>query len=46
MERVGIDGYRGTWGAGRQPKPHERRENVVPFRKPGEEDGDPEDEPT
>lgn len=45
VERQGIDGYRGLWGTGRQREPSERRENVVPFRKPGEEDGDSEDEP-
>lgn len=32
-------------GTGQQPPPTEHRKNVVPFRKPGYEHGDREDEP-
>jgi hypothetical protein len=45
VERQGIEGYRGMWGAGWRPNPSERRENVVPFRKPDNQDDDSEDEP-
>jgi hypothetical protein len=45
VERQGIQGYRGMWGAGSRPKPSERRENVVPIHRPDQGDDDPEDEP-
>ena len=45
VERQGIVGYRELWDERPQPQPSERRENVVPFRKPDSGEDEPEDEP-